>query len=1165
MENKISKLDVIIQKVKLRSFIKPVLLWLLLACQASLFAQKETKTVSLSLKNTNAAAILQEVKKQSSVQLIYSPEELQTLKLNEFIVHKVSVKEALDQLCKKLPLEFVALKSGFAVRKRTTADEMDQVPVNRAAPTGKISLKGRVVDFETSEPLVGATVNLQGVGKTTLTDEKGYYSFSNLGKQEVAISVSYAGYANFLESVKLHGNETFDVKMQAGNGQTLTDVLITTAGKKVRTVTHTTDKQIVTSIKNMASVVSGISSEQISKSADRNASEAVRKISGVSVRDDKFIVIRGMNERYNLTYLNGNIAPSTELYSRAFALDLLPSRIIDRILVYKSPAPDLMADMTGGAVKIFTKDAVNVKHFDVELQLGYRSNTTFNDRFLTNKGSGTDFLGFDNGLRKLPAVLPGYGDFTRAQISQKSYAQHFNPNLNYGYTHGLPTMQLTVNYYNGIKIGGRTLNTLTSLSYKNESQQMDVERTKSQNTDGERFHSTSSETQGTQTAQITLLQNFTYRLRNKGSIAFKNYLLQQGQNGTVLRTTKTGQRLPYGKNQDYDFSKLGNLPWEDDAVGYRPYERNIILSYTQRFLYSGNLTGSHPLQQNKGNLDWNLGYTYSRQQIPDQRLIRLSKNRGREIGYAKLPTDSNLNWVAAFRHVIAPDEETADNSVERGIVSRTWTQNSENLYNASADYTFKWKPWVTVKAGTYQQWKQRILFRRVYRLNEGDLNSVGYADNAYAAIGSTSPNMDISKVFFFQQDLNRVWSTDYLKDDGSALKVFDATSGSDAYTATEQLNTGYAAVSLLPFKGKLDIYGGLRVEYDRQRVSSAVPASYQGGVNRPVLADNKSTDYLPSVNIGYRPSEQLVFRFAFGKTVNRPEFRELSPYTELDYLNNQYVKGNYLLKSARVDNYDARIELYPKNNNKGETFSIGAFYKELKSPIERTIAQSLYSNSPIVISYANADKAIVRGLEIDLRKNLGFIPVSFFQKLSVIGNVSFINSTVNKTLDTSVLKNPDPKVNPHYTRQLQGQAPYVANLGLFYDNAGLGTRVAVTWNVIGPRIYAAANGVTAAAVDTAKKLFYPTPGDLGSTIELERQTLDLAVTQRIIKSLQLKFSVQNLLDQQVRMAEDENFSYKYEKAGYNSNEVINKRFTGDLINNQYRYGRHFILSLLYSF
>jgi len=288
-----------------------------------------------------------------------------------------TIETALNILLKGTDLIFQENNIGIVLKKKAAV-------TGKKAETNPGTIKGRVVDFETSEPLPGATVRLQNINITTVSDEKGYYHFTHVKPGEYQLIASYSGYSTNTQSIKLeNGSATYDIRMQAGSAQ-LGTVVVSTAGRKVRNVTHTTDKGLLETIKNAPTIVNGISSEQISKTADRNAAQAITKVSGVTIRDEKYLVIRGLNERYNLTYLNDNVAPSTEVYSRAFDLSLIPSRIIDKILVYKSASPSDQGDATGGVVKIYTKDAKNIKHLDFEVQWGYRPGRTFKKHFFTN-------------------------------------------------------------------------------------------------------------------------------------------------------------------------------------------------------------------------------------------------------------------------------------------------------------------------------------------------------------------------------------------------------------------------------------------------------------------------------------------------------------------------------------------------------------------------------------------------------------------------------------------------------------------------------------------------------------------------------------------------------------------------------------------------------------
>ncbi|CAM3736352.1 TonB-dependent receptor [Mucilaginibacter galii] len=1119
---------------------------------------QSTARITIAFNEEQLDVAIKRLQEKSDIPFAYNAKSLMAQKAPVAKFSAQPLTTILDQLLKDTGHNYKIVEGKVIIMP-------DLKSPNASAGQGPGTLKGRIVEFESSQPLPGASVYIVELRKGMQSDNEGYYKFSNVPAGKYTLKVTYISFTTETVQVEVKGDkeESFDVKMRGSNA--LNEVVVSGTRKVRAPVSHTTDRQVVAEIKNSQSVVSGISSEQISKSADRNAAEVVRKIAGVTIRDDKFIIIRGMNERYNLTYLNNNIAPSTELYSRAFSLDLIPSRIIDRILVYKSAAPDLLGDMTGGAVKIFTKDAKNVKHFDIEFQTGYRENTTFNKNFLTYQGGKFDFLGFDDGTRKLPSSVPGFGDFTKATLSQKQYAQDFSNILNYGKKTALPLMQLTANYYNGFKVAGRTLSVLSSLSYKNEPLHLDIDRTQGnltypatpELTSGTTVSRISNESQNTETAQLSLLQNFTYSLRDSSKLYFKNFLLQQGQSSTILRDSRTNQFYMDGIWQE---------PRNTAGNETNRKLRDIVLSYSQRFLYSGNIGGSHYFgKAGKQNLDWNTGYTYSKLDIPDQRAIHLQNNISND---GRFPSGANYeqSWVPVFRS--EEIGEGSGNAIDLGHLSRVWIRNNEKVYNGSADYTYKLKPWITLKAGTYQQWKERVVFRRVYTVNEGDLNSSGYYPDAVSAnIGANVPNMDYNIVFWHQQDLDKLWSPEYLRDNKTGLKVFDRTSGSDAYTATEQNNSGYLAASLLPFNGKLDIYGGVRVEYNRQKVAGAIAPQFGniGGVNAPVLADLKSTEFLPSLNIGYRPNTDFVFRAAYGRTLNRPEFRELSPYSELDYINNQTVRGNSNLVFATVNNYDLRMEWYPNANAKGESVSLGGFYKQITNPIERIIYRDLFFSGPSTISFINADKAKVYGAEIDIRKNLDFIPFKFFRDLSIIANGSYIYSKATRVKTDQGVSG--GLYDPAIDRQLQGQAPYSANVGLYYENAGAGTKLSITYNQIGPRIYAASVGKAATAANGPITAY---PGDQASLIELTRKQLDFSLSQRIVKSLQAKLSIQNVLNNSVQMAEDANFTYKYEKATVSYPTPLPgtakvARFEGDLLSSDYKPGRFFLLTFTYGF
>ncbi|WP_256012083.1 TonB-dependent receptor [Desertivirga xinjiangensis] len=1076
-------------------------------------------TIAFNGERLNVAVkMLQE---RTKIRFAYDDKGLAAKKAPVIKFSNRELSEVLHQLLRGTGYEYKLVEDKVVIMPK---EKPESPNVQAGGDPGTI--KGRIVEFESSQPLPGASVRILELNKGVQSDGEGYYRFTNIPAGKYTLQVSFIGFTSVKLPVLIRtGKETtYDIKLQGSNN--LKEVVISSIRKSRAPVAHSTEIQVLEEVKQASMVVSAISSEQITKSADRNAAEAVQRVSGVTVADDRFVIVRGLNQRYNLTYLNDNVAPSTEVYTRAFALDLVPSRIIDRIMVFKSPAPENLADATGGVVKIYTKDAKTVKHFDIELQTGYRIGTTFNSNFLTYKGGKLDFLGIDDGTRKLPSSVPEYGDLNLAQLTPSQYAKAFNPTLSYQKTRALPNLQVTANYYNAFKLWGRTLSSLTSLSYKNEALQTDVTRQEGINeANATSTDRASNDNRNIQTAQLNLLQNFTYTLRDSSTLSFKNFFLQQGQDGVIVRVSHPTHHIP---NSNTDV-----------------YNKDNILSFTQRFLYAGNLGGTHYFDHGRSKFQWNGGYTYSRLETPDQRVIRFTvPGSGIAIG------DTSLQWRARGQNLEFTDSDDPIAS-KLGMISRLWMRNTEGNYNGSADYTFKWKPWLAIKAGTFHHWKERRLYRRLFTVHEGDIDNpentrINPGTNHYIV-----PRLNRYR----EQDIAGVWSEEYLRDDYAGIRVHDRTSGSDTYTGTEQNNSGYMALMLTPLNRRIEAYGGLRFEHNRQKIGAAIPKPTSPGINIPVFIDNPMNTWLPSLNVSWRPDTSWVLRAAYGKTVNRTEFREVAPYSELDFENNLQVSGNPDLKSATVNNYDFRAEFYPRKNTKGEVISVGVFYKQLEDPIERINTSSRILTLFPSVSYQNAASATIKGLEVEMNKKLDFLPGKLFRDLSVIANVTIIRSeTVNDTTSSGSLSFMTHK------RPLQGQAPYIINTGLYYDNAAWGTRISAIYNTSGTNIYAAGRGYR-------ENPNIIGPEYRGSLMELQKHMLDIAISQRIVKSLQAKLSIQNLLDQEYRIAEDYNFTNKYEPVreipeGERTGSSVRE---GDNISSRFRPGRYIFFNLSYSF
>jgi len=133
---------------------------------------------------------------------------------------------------------------------------------------------------------------------------------------------------------------------------------------------------VLNTIRNSSVISDGLSVEFIKKTPDRSVGDALKRVNGVTIQNDKFVLVRGLADRYNSAMLNKTILPSTEPDRRAFSFDIIPSGLIDNIIVAKSATANLPGDFAGGIVQVTTKDVSN-DFFSLGLGMSYGAVSTF--------------------------------------------------------------------------------------------------------------------------------------------------------------------------------------------------------------------------------------------------------------------------------------------------------------------------------------------------------------------------------------------------------------------------------------------------------------------------------------------------------------------------------------------------------------------------------------------------------------------------------------------------------------------------------------------------------------------------------------------------------------------------------------------------------------------
>lgn len=916
---------------------------------------------------------------------------------------------------------------------------------------GRIS--GRVVDFESGDPLIGATVRVANTSYANVTDEKGYYTIDKVPPGKYNLVFSYIGYeAGNLNGIKVAEGATLQANFKLQPKRGLKEVVV--KGVSRRRVANTTDAQLIDEVRSARSVISGVSNEQIARSMDRDAAEVVRRVAGVNVTNDRFIVVRGLNRRYNVTFLNDNIAPATELDSKAFSYDLIASSMIDRIMIYKSPAPDLPGDFAGGVVKIYTKKSQLTRQFDLQFSAQYRPGSSFSD-MPTYAGGKYDVLGFDDGTRAMPDGLPDVVRFNTGNPKDNApYWKAFSNNFKSFKVNTNLDKRVLANYYDAWKIGSKRINNLTSLAYTLTTQNNNIPVHDSRNSDITEGVIRS----GNQSARLTLIQQNTLPIGDSAHLELKQFLNQ------------------LGNKQMSSF-----ITYKEGASGQQNKNNQLIFQST--LLYTAQL-GAYWNLKNKGNthLFANGGYTMVRRNDPDTR----------EIWYSRNSMDSTYpEHVAGAPWIVGSSGQTYG-------IRRIYTRINENTLQGNAEAEHWLLPWWSAKAGFFFEQKERRVNLRQFGLSNGTAYN-GDLQGGHIGYQLTEDMLD------------HYMSPDNFRPDNTGLTWYEETNPYDSYFADNRNLSYFLATDVRIPHSNLSIFGGVRVENNRLRILGALQT---GQANYPLVVIDSRTHVLPSVNFNWKPDERFIIRGGYGKTLNRPEFREVAPFPYSDIENYLMYVGNPALHPVDIENYDIRLEWYPESMLKNEMFNLGFFYKTLSDPIEQILIREPYYASFInEIGFINSGPTKVYGIEAEVRKSLSFLPGAIFRNLSFIVNGAWIYSRVDMK--------PEGTDGNWYGRKrpLQGQAPYILNSSLNYEDPAIGTKLSLGYNITGPMILLLGNNNHRPEVQIAS---------IPDVMQRGQHLLDFTWSQRLNKYVHFKAGVQNLLDQKRELFLDYNRNYKYD-------------------------------------
>lgn len=879
--------------------------------------------------------------------------------------------------------------------------------------TGRIS--GTILDSKSGETLPGAMVVIEGTNKGASADFDGKFSINNIPAGKVNISVSYISYdTKKIMAIEVKPNDVTDVNilLDPSTSKELKEVEV------VVTLNKENNTALTLQQKNNASVSDGISAETIKRTPDRNTADVLKRISGVTIQEDKFVIVRGLNERYNASYLNGAPLPSTEPDKKAFAFDLFPSNMLDNIIVNKTATPDMPSEFAGGIVQVNTKSIPDKNFISLTAGGGYNTITTGKGKTVY-EGGKYDKFGFDDGSRNLPSEVPSFEEkaswiSTPEQARMATYFKNdwgyhqskFSPNSNFQFAAG----------YN-FKLKERDfLGVIFSLGYNNTQNLYTLKRFEYDvlSITGENLFTPQVEQKSintvnqTQTSTGSLL-NLSCKINPNNSIQLKNLLTGAADNKfiTTINTNDIG------------------TPGLTNRINSRFFTANKIIS--------SQLIGEHFIPVAKIKIGWNGSISNVQRTVPNLRFTSYTKN----------------DFILPFDPSVGPNLK---DTVYRADISSTTGPNysgyrvfsklTESIKSIKLDISRSFKLTenfkIDLKTGGLLQDRDRLFNIRQFGLDQFQWNAQGvYKDDSLLYL----PEDQI----FAQQNM----SVTPLHTGG--FKLAEITKSDDNYHALSNLRAGYGMTEF-KYTEKLRVITGVRYESYAQKVI------IKERFGDSVFVNSTVNDFLPSINVIYNINEKFGVRLAYYKTLNRAEFRELAVTNWFDPESRLSIAGNAALTRCYIKNYDARFEIYP---GRGQLFTVSGFYKYFNTPIEKY----MLNGSENQIYFRNANYANVYGAELEYRINIGAIlktdSIKFLNNLNLFSNLSLIKSEVDvKDINSKV---PDK-------RTMQGQAPYIINTGISYVDNENGFSITGMVNRVGERIYIVGNDQIADRWENARTM-----------------------------------------------------------------------------------------------
>ncbi|MBD3273996.1 MAG: TonB-dependent receptor plug domain-containing protein, partial [Candidatus Marinimicrobia bacterium] len=852
----------------------------------------------------------------------------------------------------------------------------------------------------------------QGTDMGAATNQDGAFTIRNVPEGTYTVVVSYIGYdTKRLNNLQVQANSeiTMDIKMTPSAIQGETVVVEEEASQSSET-------HLLLDRKESTNMTDGISAEQMSQTGVSDAEDALTRVTGVSVMGDNNVYIRGLGDRYNQTQMNGVPVPSPDPEKKTVPLDMFSTSLLESVTAIKTFTPDLPGVFAGGGVNIQTKAYPDNRVLDFNIGANYNMYAASDIRYRMVDEGEYDFWGYDNGLRTVPSAIPD-------TLMLSEFSTKFGPTRNARHA---KLGEFGRQFKTGFQPKSASIGTPISFGLNF----------------GDKFNPVENVEYGFFTnVKFSNGYDFTNRTDREYSLTgsdslrvFKDMNVDRSDyNTNISASASTGITLFNDhKIKLHHVYTHGSETWNiitegfadniDDGLFFKQF-------YRERTLNNTTLSGSHDfIAFWQHQIDWSATTGSSELSEPDVNTINYRKKTQSDTTYFQMDP---FQWSSGLREFTDgyDDNTNYDFNYEASFYD---SENAE--YKIKVGGRLRDKSREFGKRRFYHESSTNTFPQSVQRIDGMSEIGSGFGDNAYASVNEFGQFKD-------------------------GIYILESTSESDGYSANEDLNAEYLMIDIplgftvFPVLNRVRFVGGVRREEYRLEMNPFNPVT-KSPFTSSVLGEGESeivqtsideVDYLPSYNLIIGTTENTNVRLSHSQTVARPQFREIAPFGFQNFYGDAMQVGFPFLKTTDIRNYDVRFEWFPQAS---ELIATSIFYKDFTNPIETSIIQAAdrsYRTPQNAVSASN------RGIELELRKRLDFIPRDigqFFVQL----NTTFIRSEV-VTADSVTMFNGTVVPNTATTtdRPLEGQSDFLLNGSITYNNLS-GFTTTISYNTFSKRL-----------------------------------------------------------------------------------------------------------------